>query len=175
MEKFKKYGLPVLMIVIALAVDLILSILLHGYIMAVIEDPFTIEGLTEVFEDQAGSQILDTCQDGDSALVLLRKEDGNVFLLELHKNLLLPRYQLLDVVNIVPEAQEEHLPIATVLRSYSVLIQDHLTLTPETTHSHSLNFPTFFLLYGLNAVLLLLVELMVWHTGKKYRKNKKKK
>ena len=175
MEKLKKYGTPILIFIAVLAVNLVISILLHGFIMAVIEDPFTIEGLTEVFEDQADSEILDTAEDGDSALTLIRKADGNVFLLEFHRNLLLRRYQLLDVVNIVPEAREEHLPVSTVLRSYSVLIQDHQSLTPETVHSHKLNFSTFFLLYGLNAILLTLLEYAIYMTGKKYRKPRKAK
>ena len=175
MEKFKKYGLGVLVILLVLMLNLVISILLHGYVMAVVEDPFTIAGLTEVFEDQADSEVLDTLQDGDSALTLIKKADGNVFLLEFHKNLLLNRYQILDVVNIIPEAKEEHLPVSTVLRSYSVLIQDHQSLTMETTHSHKLNFSTFFLLYGLNAILLMLLEYAIYRTGKKYRKPRKTK
>ena len=174
MAKFKKYGIPVLAVILGLILNLILSIFLHGFVMAVVEDPFTIPGLTQVFEDQASSQILDTYQEGDSALTLLRKEDGNVFLLEFHKNLILNRYQLMDVVHIVPEAQEEHLPIKTVLRSYSVLIQNHETLTQESSQTHHLNFSNFFLLYGMNALLLLIMELVVYRTGKKYKKNRKK-
>ena len=175
MEKFKKYGIAALLILLLLAANLLISIILHGYVMAVVTDPFTIQGLTEVFEDQKDSKILDTCEEGDSALVLVKKADGNVFLLEFHKNLLLPRYQLLDVVHVVPEATEEHLPVSTVFRSYSVLVENHQTLTQETTQSHKLNFVNFFLLYGMNAILLSLLEFAIYKTGKKYRKNKKKK
>ena len=175
MEKFKKYGIAALVILLLLAVNLVISIILHGYVMAAVEDPFSIAGLTEVFEDQKDSEILDTCEEGDSALVLVKKADGNVFLLEFHKNLLLPRYQLLDVVHVVPEATEEHLPVSTVFRSYSVLVENHQSLTQETTHSHKLNLGTFFLLYGMNAILLALMEFAVYKTGKKYKKKKSKK
>ena len=170
MTKFKKYGVPVLVVLAGLILNLIIAILLHGYVMAPIEDPFTIEGLTEVFQDQADSQILDTLTEGDSALTLLKKQDGNVFLLEFHKNLLLNRYQVMDVVHIIPEAQEEHLPVSTVFRSYSVLIENHQSLTQETTQSHKLNFSNFFLLYGMNALLLMIVEFFVWRSGRNYRR-----
>ena len=176
MKKFKKYGLPVLILVALLALNLVISILLHGYVMAVVEDPFTIEGLTEVFEDQAGSQILDTCQEGDSALVLLKKEDGNVFLLEFHKNLILDRYQILDVVHVDENMGEDAwLAAGTVLRSYPFMVKDHQQIIQQGLVKHSLQFGNFFLLYGMNAVLLLIVELIVYRTGKKYQKNKKKK
>ena len=175
MEKFKKYGIAALVVLLLLAANLMISILLHGYVMAVIKDPFTIAGLTDIFEDQADSRILDTYEEGDSALTLIKKQDGNVFLLEFHKNLLLPRYQLLDVVHVIPEATEEHLPVSTVFRSYSVLVENHQSLTQETTHSHKLNLGTFFLLYGMNAILLALMEFAVYKTGKKYRKKKSKK
>ena len=173
MEKFKKIAIPTLVILAVLAINFVICILLHVYFMAVIEDPFTIEGLTEVFEDQADSTVLDTYEDGDSALVLVQKSDGNVFLLEFHRNLLLNRYQILDVVHILPEIQEEHLPIGTVLRSYSVKIQDHKSLTPETADSHKLNFSNFFLLYGMNTLLLFAVEVIIWKTGKNFRKSQK--
>lgn len=175
MAQFKKYSLPVLIAAAAVILNLLFAILLHGYIMAPVKDPFSIEGLTEVFEDQKNSQVLDTLVEGDSALTLLKKEDGNVFLLEFHKNLLLNRYQVLDVVHVVPEAAQEHLPVKSVFRSYSVLVDNHQSLAQETTHSHRLNFSTFFLLYGLNAVLLILTEFLVYKTGKKYRKNNKSK
>ena len=170
MAQFKKYGIPILIVIAVLVLNLLISILLHGYIMAVIEDPFSVDGLTQVFEDQKGSQILDTCQDGDSALTLVQKEDGTVFLLEFHKNLLLSRYQLMDVVHIQPEYQEEHLPVSTVLRRYSVEILDHQTLTPETSDSHSFQFGNFFLLYGMNALLLTAVEFLVYKTSRKRKK-----
>ena len=170
MASFKKYGLPVLAVIAALLLNLLISILLHGFIMAVVEDPFSIAGITQVFEDQADSQVLDTYEDGDSALTLVKKEDGNVFLLEFHKNLLLPRYQVMDVVHIQPEYQEEHLPVGTVLRSYAVEILDHQTLTPETENSSSFRFGNFFLLYGLNTLLLLGVEVLVYKTGRKRKK-----
>ena len=172
MTQFKKYGIPALILIAALIVNLLLAILLHGYFMAVIQDPFTIQGLTEVFEDQADSQLLDTYADGDSALTLLKKADGNVFLLEFHKNLLLDRYQLMDVVHVVEDAREEHLPVGTVLRSYSVLVKDHKTLTNETADSHHINFSVFFLLYLLNALLLTGMEFIVWKTGKNFKKSK---
>ena len=175
MAQFKKYGTAVLVVLILLAANLLISIFLHGYVMAAVEDPFSIEGLTKVFEDQADSQILDTLEEGDSALVLVKKADGNVFLLEFHKNLLLHRYQLLDVVHVIPEAAEEHLPVSTVFRSYSVLVENHQSLTQETTHSHKLNPGTFFLLYGMNAILLALMEFAVYKTGKKYTKKKNRK
>lgn len=175
MAQLKKYGIALLVVLILLAANLLISIFLHGYVMAAVEDPFSIEGLTEVFEDQADSQIMDTWEDGDSALVLVKKADGNVFLLEFHKNLLLPRYQILDVVHVIPEATEEHLPVSTVFRSYSVLVENHQTLTQETTHSHKLNFVNFFLLYGMNAILLSLMEFAVYKTGRKYKKKKSKK
>ena len=170
MEKLKKYGIPALIAAAVLLANLLLAIVLHGYIMAPMEDPFSIEGLTEVFEDQADSQILDTLTEGDSALTLVRKSDGNVFLLEFHKNLLLPRYQILDVVHILSDAQEEHLPVSTVFRSYSVRIDDHQSLTQETTDCVHLNFSNFFLLYGLNTLLLIAVEFIVYKTGKNFKK-----
>ena len=174
MAKFKKYGIAALIIIAALLINFIICIFLHSYVMAVVEDPFTVEGLTEVFEDQAGSEILDTFRDGDSALTLLKKEDGNVFLLEFHKNLLMQRYQLLDVVHVIPEADEEHLPVRSVFRSYSVLVKDHASLTQETTNPRSFHFSTFFLLYGMNTLLLAAMEFIVWKTGRNIKKKRKK-
>ena len=172
MAKFKKYGIAALVIVAALLINFIICIFLHSYVMAVVEDPFTVEGLTQVFEDQKNSQVLDTYEEGDSALTLVKKEDGNVFLLEFHKNLLLPRYQVMDVVHVIPEAETEHLPVATVFRSYSVLVDHHETLALETTDSHNFQFTNFFLLYGLNTLLLVAVEFLVWKTGKNFKKAK---
>ncbi len=174
MAQFKKYGIPTLVVIAALVINLFISILLHGFVMAVIEDPFSIDGLTEVFEDQANSVILDTFEDGDSAMTLLKKEDGNVFLLEFHKNLLLHRYQLLDVIHVQPENEEFQTAMNTVLRSYPLVVKDHQQIIQDGTVSHSLQFGNFFLLYGLNAVLLMIIEFMIYKTGKNIRKTKKK-
>ena len=174
MAKFKKYGITALVVIAAVILNLLICIFLHSYVMAVVEDPFTVEGLTQVFEDQKNSKVLDTYEEGDSALTLIQKDDGNVFLLEFHKNLLMHRYQLLDVVHVIPEAQEEHLPVATVLRSYSVLVKDHASLIQETTDTHSFQFSIFFLLYGMNTVLLLIMEFVVWKTGRNIKKRRKK-
>ena len=170
MAQFKKYGVPALLIVAALAVNLLISILLHGYFMAVIEDPFTVEGLTQVFEDQADSQVLDTFSDGDSGLTLVKKADGSVFLLEFHKNILLNRYQILDVIHIPEDLQK--VPVKTVLRNYSVTVDDRQQLNVPEEIGFSLNFSNFFLLYLMNALLLTGLEYIVYKTGKNYKKAK---
>ena len=171
METFKKYGKPALILVIGLVVCLGISILLHGFVMCIIEDPFSMESLTEVFEDQTDSVILDTLSDGDSALTLLKKADGTVFLLEFHKNLFLDRYQLLDVVHINTPAYDA--PVQTVLRAYTASVTDYAAVAQAEPVSHSLQGGMFFQLYGLNTLLLLGLGALIHHFSLKKKKAKK--
>ena len=173
MEKSKNYGIPTLLVIGGLILSLLISILLHGMVMAPFEDPFTIEGLSEVFEDQADSRILDTFQQGDSALTLVKKADGNVFLLQFHKNLLLNRDQLLDVLHIKPEDTGFLWEIQSVLCSYVIDVRDHQEIVMMSREIGGLQIRNFFLNYGLNTLIIMGLGYAIYRTGRNFRRKKK--
>ena len=163
MKKFN--GKTAALVIVGLILSLLVSILLHGFIMCVTDDPFSMESLVEVFPDCEGSEILDQAQVKDSAQVLLRKPDGNVFLLQFQKNALLPKYQLMDVVHI----QEDGVfSSQTIFNSQISVCNQELMGTGET----SFRFGTFFLLYGLNALLIFGMACVVRHFSFKVKKRK---
>ena len=168
MEAFKKYGKPALIVLVGLIVCLCVSILLHGFIMCVTEEPFSLEALVEIFPDCEGSEILDTLEFKDSAQILLKKPDGTVFLLQFQKNAFLSKYQLLDVVNI-PSPEDFTANTRTVMADFpiQVIAQQSLDCNPVG----SFQFGLFFQLYGMNALLLFGMGCIIRHFS---FKNKKK-
>ena len=169
MEAFKKYGKPALIVLIGLIVCLCVSILLHGFIMCVTEEPFSLDALVEIFPDCEGSEILDTLEFKDSAQTLLRKPDGTVFLLQFLKNGFLPKYQLLDVVNI-PSPEAFTASTRTVMTGFPIQVVGQQSL--DCTPAAAFQFGLFFQLYGMNALLLFGMGCIIWHFS---LKNKKKK
>ena len=171
MTKFKKYGISALIVIGALLVNFLISILLHGWLLCVTDDPFDLNKLVALFPDCEGAQILDTYQQEDAALTLLEKPDGSVFLLVFQKNLLLNKYQMLGAAE-APEGFQN--AVQTVLLRCPLQVAGQRLVIDQEDVSRSVQPGSFTTSYGLNTLLLLGLEYLIYYTSFRKKKQKSK-
>lgn len=170
MKNPKKVLIIVAVLAAALAVNFLAAVFLHAGFLCVTDQPADTDALVELFPDCEGARVLDTYADADAAMTLIRKADDSVFLLVFQKNLFLKKYQLLGAAE-APDGFEN--AIKTAFLRCPFRVENQLLVIDEEAVSHSLQPGSFFTCYGLNVLLLLAMEAVIYRTGVKQKLKKK--
>lgn len=153
--------------VFVIAFNLLLSILLHGIFVCRIASPLDEASLAAAFPDYEGGVILDSTTVKDSTLVLIQIKD-EVRLLELQKNLILPRYELQEMT-VESEYDEYVTAVRTVNAIYPFQIYNHQEIVLNGTIETGLQWPVFCLTYGIGWMIITFVELVIYKRWQHHR------
>lgn len=149
-----------IMAVFVISLNLLVSILFHGIFICRISGPLDETSLATAFPEYEGGRILDSTTVEDSTLVLIEVKD-EVHLLELQKNLILPRYQLQE--RTVESEYEEYTTAAHTVRAlYPYQVQNHRKLVLNGTIETGLQWSVFSATYGIGWIVITCVEYIIY-------------
>lgn len=144
------------------AFALLAVVFYHGIFICTYRDPIEYTVQTDSF-DEKSEVVLDRAVCGDAYLVLMRNKDMENQLLIFQKNIVIPRWQLLEKKTLSRQHDQSRIAIRTTKALFSVEIDDNRISITSVDNEYPIQIAPIMETYLLPSMLFFAGEMMLWH------------